>query len=135
MEANHLVHFIVYFALLSIAIFLLIVFAAPKASDITASAPSTTAATSSSVPSGAKQEIQEAKTSGVATGAAAATAGVAAAAAGTAAAVGLGKSETDGVTGVEKVGPGVTQAVPNGSAVSEKGMSLRSITDNALEAT
>lgn len=85
----------------------------------------TTSNTSSSAPqSGAAEEIQEAKESGVPVGAAVAETGIAAAAAGTAVAAGLGKSESDGVTGVEKVAPNVTQATSASSTAgigSEKG--------------
>lgn len=65
---------------------------------------------------GGSQEILEAKTSGVPVGAAVARSGIAADAAETAAASGLGHSGSEGVTGVEKVAPNVTQASSSASA-------------------
>jgi hypothetical protein len=63
----------------------------------------------------------EAKTSGVPTGAAVASSGIAEAAAESAASHGLGQTETEGVTGIQKIAPNVTQASSTGGAVSEKG--------------
>lgn len=94
---------------------------APLTSGSTSSAPA--AGTTSGETSGAAEEIQEAKTSGVPVGAAVAGSGIAAAAAEEAAAAGLGHSETDGVRGVDKVAPNVTQATSSttGGIGSDKG--------------
>jgi hypothetical protein len=90
---------------------------APLTSNSGTSAQGTS---SSSAPSGAAEEIQEAKESGVNVGAATAQSGIAEAAAETAAAHGLGKSTAS--TGAEEILEAKTAGVPVGAGLAGAGI-------------